>query len=209
MKLLSNVLILFFFPVIVFAQVVDDSAINKIQKGNYSIEKGKIQVTFADTVSPDFIEKEMGLMGLKLLSSNFQPIMLRVTEIPEALTMKDLEDNKWVEFIMSESAGLDEKEFQEINKEDTVDSKRINDMLAQLNHSGKYEYIMLGLTYAATDEAISEILSIHPDLNIEIEERGERTAVIETKPDQELAVMDELNKLSYVKNTAMIGYLEQ
>ncbi|MDR9415996.1 MAG: hypothetical protein RI564_06920 [Gracilimonas sp.] len=209
MKLLSYVLILFFFPVIAFAQVVDDSAINKIQKGNYSIEKGKIQVTFADTVSPDFIEKEMGLMGLKLLSSNFQPIMLRVTEIPEALTMKDLEDNKWVEFIMSESAGLDEKEFQEINKEDTVDSKRINDMLAQLNHSGKYEYIMLGLTYAATDEAISEILSIHPDLNIEIEERGERTAVIETKPDQELAVMDELNKLSYVKNTAMIGSLEQ
>ncbi len=196
-------------PFLAFAQVMDDSDIKKLEDGEYKLEEGKIQVTFSDTVSPDYIEREFEKMGLKILSSSFQPLVLTIENASGSEIMKELEDNKWVEFIMSESEGISDDDVKEFNKKDTLDNSRINQMLTELNHSSEYKFIMVGLTYAATLAEVSEIRNKFPDLDIQIAEYAERTAIIETEAKKELETMDELKKLAYVKNTAFIGNLEQ
>lgn len=208
---MKNLIVIVFavlMPLLVFAQVIDDSSIKQLESGEYTLEEGKIQVTFSDTSSPDYVQQEFDKMGLKILSSNFQPIILTIEDAPATKLMVELEDSKWVDFIMSESAGISDEDIGELSKKDSLDNNRVNQMLAQLNHGGEYKFIVIGLTYAATLSEVAEIKSNYPDLNIQVSEFSERTAVIQTETEKELETMDELKKLAYVKNTALIGNLE-
>lgn len=208
MKKLIVIVFAVIAPILVFAQVMDDSSIKKLESGEYSLEEGKIQVTFSDTVSPDYVQEEFDKMGLKILSSNFQPIILKIENSPATELMKELEDSEWVDFIMSESAGISDEDISELSEKDTLDNNRVNQMLAQLNHSGEYKFVIIGLTYNATISEVAEIKSKFPDLDIQVLEYSERTAIIQTEAEKEMETMDELKKLAYVKNTAFIGSLE-
>lgn len=72
----------------------------------------------------------------------------------------------------------------------------------------KYEFVMVGFIYAATKDALPDFQDIHPELKFEIAIESERSAVIKTEEDRELDVMDELQKLPYVINTAMVGSID-
>lgn len=208
MKYVIQTLLIALIPFMLQAQVIDESDLDNLRQGNYTLEKGKVQVNFSDTVSSDFITKEFEKLGYEIVSSNFQSIMLRVTKIPDAVSRKDLEDNRWVEFIMSESVGMDDEDLEEMNKKDSVDSNRMNEMLKQFNQKGNYEYVMMGLSYKATTDALSEIQAIHPELEFEVAKESERSAIIKTEEGKEVDMMDELDKLPYVLNTAMVGTLD-
>lgn len=205
MKKLIVIVFAVLMPLFAFAQVIDDSSIKQLESGEYTLEEGRIQVTFSDTVSPDYVQQEFEKMGLKILSSNFQPIVLTIENAPATELMKQLEDSKWVDFIMSESAGISDEDINELSDKDTLDNNRVNQMLAQLNHGGEYKFIIIGLTYAATIAEVAEIKSNYPDLDIQVSEYSERTAVIQTAEAKEMETMDELKKLGYVKSTAFIG----
>ena len=70
-------------------------------------------------------------------------------------------------------------------------------------------FIIVGLTHNASQEMVEELRSAYPELEILVEENSERTAIVKTEVDKELEAMDELKKLHFVKNTALIGSLEQ
>jgi archaellum component FlaC len=110
---------------------------------------------------------------------------------------------------MSESAGIKDEDIEEMSRKDTVDSDRINTVLTQLNQTGNYEFIIVGLTYSATEERVDELRKAYPKLEILVEEKSQRMAILKTEEEKELEAMDELMKLSFVKNTAMVGVVEQ
>ncbi|MAO66584.1 MAG: hypothetical protein CL666_16455 [Balneola sp.] len=208
MKRIIQTFLLLFIPFAVQAQIIDESDFNKLQQGNYSIEKGKIQVTFTDTTTSDFAIQELGKKGYEVLSSTFQPIMLRVTHLPEGITPKDLEDHKWVDFILHESVGIDDEDLRKMKKKDSTVTERQRELLEQFKDRGNYQFLMVGLTYGATKDALADLEDIHPELKFEVALQSERSAVIKTETDKELEAMDELQSLPFVLNTAMMGSIE-
>jgi archaellum component FlaC len=123
--------------------------------------------------------------------------------------LNEIESLDFVDFIMSESAGIKDEDIEEMSRKDTVDSDRINTVLTQLNQTGNYEFIIVGLTYSATEERVDELRKAYPKLEILVEEKSQRMAILKTEEEKELEAMDELMKLSFVKNTAMVGVVEQ
>jgi hypothetical protein len=196
-------------PVFAIAQTMDDASIKKLEGGEYSLESGKIQVTFVDTVSVEFIDKEMEIRGYEIISSNFQNLILSIENNPEPGQLNEIEGIEWVDFIMTESASMKDEDVEEISRKDTVDSDKVNKVLTLLNQTGDYEFIIVGMTYNATQEHLEKLREMYPGLEIKVSEKSQRTAILKTETDKELEAMDELEKLSFVKNTAFIGNLEQ
>ncbi|MGN8225494.1 hypothetical protein [Gracilimonas sp. BCB1] len=209
MKQIVIILISALVPLISFAQVMDDTDIKKLEKGEYNIEAGKIQVTFSDTVSPTFVEQKLDELGYEILSSEIKNIVLSIESNPSPQQLKELEENEWVEFVMSEAAGSSDKEMEEINNSDTLESDKVNQLLAKLTYSKEYEYVVVALTYNATYKTVEDIKAAYPDLTFEVVQKSQRSAILKTEEEKELEAMDELKKLSFVKNTAMVGNLEQ
>jgi hypothetical protein len=209
MKQLAIMVFCVLMPALAFSQTMDDANLKKLQEGGYSLEPGKVQVTFTDTVSRDFAEKKMTELGYEMLSSTFQNIILSIENNPEPGQLNEIESLDFVDFIMSESAGIKDEDIEEMSRKDTVDSDRINTVLTQLNQTGNYEFIIVGLTYSATEERVDELRKAYPKLEILVEEKSQRMAILKTEEEKELEAMDELMKLSFVKNTAMVGVVEQ
>jgi|GEM_PF-1758736 hypothetical protein len=209
MKQLAITILCVFMPFFLSAQTMDDANIKKLEQGGYNLEAGKVQVTFSDTVSPDFVNKELSELGYEILSSTFQNIILSIENNPKPGQLNEIESLDYVDFVMSESAGMKDEDIKEMSREDTVDSDRINTVLTQLNQTGQYEFIIVGLTYNASQEMVEELRKAYPELEILVEEKSQRTAIVKTEEDKELEAMDELNKLAFVKSTAMVGVLEQ
>ena len=208
-KMIRNIiLLLLFLPVGIKAQVMDDNSIKKLQSGEYTLEQGKIQVTFSDTVHPEFVTDQLESLGYEILSSNFQNIILSIENDPEPAQLKEIENTKWVDFIMTESADVKDEKIDEIANEDSLKDGKVNRMLAQLNYSTKYEYILVALNFAATNETVESLKAAFPDLVFLYKEQSERSAILKTAPDKEMEAMDELKKLPYVNNTALIGILD-
>ncbi|MBO6584801.1 MAG: hypothetical protein JJ953_01720 [Gracilimonas sp.] len=208
MKQLVVIIVSVLVPFIGFAQVMDDTDIKKLEKGEYNIEAGKIQVTFSDTVSPTFIEQKLDDLGYEILSSEIKNIVLSIENNPSPQQLKELEESEWVEFVMSEAAGNSDKEMEEINDSDTLGSDKVNQLLAKLTYSKEYEYVVVALTYNATEITVEDIKAAYPDLKFEVLQQSQRSAILKTEEDKELEAMDELKKLDFVKNTAMVGNLE-
>lgn len=208
MKQLVVIIVSVLVPFIGFAQVMDDTDIKKLEKGEYNIEAGKIQVTFSDTVSPTFIEQKLDDMGYEILSSEIKNIVLSIENNPSPQQLKELEESEWVEFVMSEAAGNSDKEMEEINDSDTLGSDKVNQLLAKLTYSKEYEYVVVALTYNATVKTVTDIKAAYPDLKFEVLQKSQRSAILKTEEDKELEAMDELKKLDFVKNTAMVGNLD-
>lgn len=200
--------ILFLFPVSSFAQVMDDIDIKKLQSGQYSLAQGKIQVTFADTVHPDFISEEMEKLGYEILNSTFQNIILSIENDPKPTQLKKIENTEWVDFIMTESSEVKDEKIDEIAEEDSLKADKVNRMLAQLNYSTTYEYILVALNFRATTAMADSLIEQFPDLVFRTQEASVRTAILKTAPDKEMEAMDELNMLPYVINTAFIGTVD-
>lgn len=196
-------------PAFVFSQTMDDTNLKKLQEGGYTLEAGKVQVTFTDTVSREFAERKMAELGYEMVSSTFQNIILSIESNPKPGQLNEIESLDYVDFIMSESAGIKDEDIEEISRKDTVDSDRINTVLTQLNQTGEYEFIIVGLIPSATEEKVEELRKAYPELEILIEEVSQRMAILKTEEEKELEAMDELNKLSFVMNTAMVGVVEQ
>ncbi len=208
MKELLIILISTLAPFISFAQVMDDTDIKKLEKGEYNIEAGKVQVTFSDTVSPTFVEQKLDELGYEILSSEIKNIVLSIENNPSPEQLKGLEENVWVEFVMSEAAGSSDKEMEEINNSDTLESDKVNQLLAKLTFSKEYEYVVVALTYSATDKTVEDIKAAYPNLDFVVLQKSQRSAILKTEEDKELEAMDELKQLNFVKNTAMVGNLE-
>ena len=209
MRQLAITIFCVFMPLLVGAQVMDDTNIKKLEQGGYNLEAGKVQVTFSDTVSPDFVNHQLSELGYEILSSTFQNIILSIENNPKPGQLNEIESLDYVDFVMSESAGIKDEDIEEMSRKDTVDSDRINTVLTQLNQTGQYEFIIVGLTHNASQEMVEKLRSAYPELEILVEENSERTAIVKTEVDKELEAMDELKKLHFVKNTALIGSLEQ
>ncbi|WP_020403409.1 hypothetical protein [Gracilimonas tropica] len=207
MKNLIRILMLL-FPGLLMGQVMDESDINKLEQGKYKLEKGKVQVSFVDTVSLGYVKEEFGKLGLKILTTDFKPIILQVYEMPENLSLEELEENEWVELVFHTSANMDETAQEEIKEKYSSRLKEVISLYEQIKREGFYEITLVVMTSEAMKESFEKLLEQYPGMNAEILQQSEKSAVVETEENRELDVMDLLNELDYVKNTAMIGSLE-
>ncbi len=195
-------------PFAILAQDIDETNIKKLERGEFKIEKGKIQVTFADTVAPAFVEQAFDKLGFTILSSNLQQFVLVIENDPTPEQVRDIEENKWVDFVLSESEGISDEELKVLAEKDSLDDNKVNKMLTQLNHRSSYQFVLVGLKYAATKEAVKELQKTYPDLGIKIMTQAERSAIIRTEKGKEAEMMEEPDLLPFVKSTAYIGSLE-
>lgn len=198
--------ILLFLPA--FGQVIDDSELKKLESGQIKLEPGKIQVTFLDTVTADYMESKLSELGYEVISSDFQNILLSVINDPKPEQLKEIEDNELVEFIMSETSNVSDEELEEISKSDSLDDSKVNQMLAQLNHSRSYDFIFVALSDKATTVDAYQIINKYPELDIRIIKENQRTAIIKTEYEKEAETMSALSELGFVKSTELLGVID-
>ncbi|HBQ58497.1 MAG TPA: hypothetical protein DD671_02435 [Balneolaceae bacterium] len=113
-----------------------------------------------------------------------------------------------MDFILHESVGIDDEDLRKMKKKDSTVTERQRELLEQFKDRGNYQFLMVGLTYGATKDALADLEDIHPELKFEVALQSERSAVIKTETDKELEAMDELQSLPFVLNTAMMGSIE-
>lgn len=208
MRILYTVLFTAFINIGAFAQVIDDSDLKKLESGQYQLDEGKIQVTFLDTISFDFMQHKLHELGYEVLNSDFQNIMLSVENDPKSGQLSEIEDNEWVDFIMSETSNISDNELEEISKNDSLDDKKVNLMLAQLNHRKSFDFIFISLNHKATAVEAYEIIGNYPELDIKIVRESQRTAIIKTELEKEAEAMEKLGQLDFVKSTAYLGVID-
>lgn len=204
--LLTLFSILIFLPA--FGQVIDDSELKKLESGQFKLEPGMIQVTFLDTVTADYMESKLSELGYEVISSDFENILLSVINDPKPEQLKEIEENEFVEFIMSETSNVSDEELEGISKSDSLDDNKVNQMLAQLNHSRKYDFIFVALNDEAIIDDAYQIINSYPELDIRIIKENQRTAIIKTEYKKEAETMSALNKLGFVKSTELLGIID-
>lgn len=197
------------WPIFTLAQVMDDSAIDQLQKGNYSIEKGKIQVVFDDTTSQKFAVKELERRGYDVLESTFQNIVLSIENDPRSGQLAEIEEHEWVDFILSESSGISDESLEEINDKDTLDNAKINQILSQINRKNTgYEFITVGLKPTASMSVLEDLKTAHPNLEFRVAENSIRSAVIQTEEGKEEETIQNLKALPFIVDLTYIGSLK-
>jgi|AntRauTorcE11897_2_1112592.scaffolds.fasta_scaffold00162_17 hypothetical protein len=207
-RLLFTALISLILSSAVFAQIIDDSDLRKLESGKYKLEQGMIQVSFTDTVSADYMEQQLSKYGYEILSSNFKNILLTIQGEPIHEQLNELKANKWVEFLISSTTNITEEELKVISKMNSMDEEKADQLLSGLDKSRGSYPVFISLIQSATSSEANNLISSYPDLDLRIIRESQRSAVIKTEPGKEAEVMEALGQMSFVKSTALIGVIK-
>lgn len=208
MKQIIVLLLSILMSVPAFGQVIDASELNKLESGQFKLEPGKVQITFADTVTDGYMQKKISELGYEVLNSNFQNILLTVTNNPKPEELKKIEDHESVEYVINETSDLNADIIKKVFKNYFLDDSKIEQMLSQKNQNSRLQITFIALHGKATVADAEQIITNNPELDIHIMRKNHRTAIIKTDLEREAEAMDALSQLKIVKSTALLGVIE-
>ncbi|MEX2478460.1 MAG: hypothetical protein WD357_08490 [Gracilimonas sp.] len=207
-QFLFTILISLFLTITIFAQVIDDSDLKKLESGQYKIEQGMIQVSFSDTLSNNYMERKLSEYGYKILSSNFKNILLSIDGEPVREQLEEIKTNRWVEFIIGETTNITEEDIKRISEMNSLDKETMDKLYTQLEQNTNPDPVFISMSYNTTSSQANELISSYPDLGLRIIRGNQRSAVIKTEPGKEAETMEALEHISFVNSTAHIGVID-
>jgi hypothetical protein len=203
------ILSLFFFPLSALqAQVIDTSELDKLQKGEYTLAEGQLQVLFDDTTTQSYIEKEFLKSGLEIKSLDFNNVILTLGSHPEKNQLRSLQGEASVKAVINESSYLltdnderkpfDDLGFQNIDPED----------ISEFQFKDAYQFVFVILDDNANMKSANKIIADYPELKLSVLSEGRRSAVVLTSPNNEEEVISLLESKPFVQSVAYMGVIE-
>ncbi len=178
--------------------------IPQVAHNEYKFAKGKILVSLADTVSPDFISYQFHRMGYEIITIDIYPVWGYFNKNISESELSYLSSHPYISQINVKERGFNEQAFlemvkrQNMSSEDSIKSRRVFENFA--NSSIK----RVTFNYFVTEEMASTFVETLPELEIKLNMTSPRSVVIKTEVGQEREIMKTLNLIKYVENTAFI-----
>ena len=182
--------------------------VQKVQAGEYFFTKGEVLVTFSDTVEPEFIKKQFQRLGVEILNLRVEPITAKVSSnLPDSILMR-LSEHPYILSVNYHMREFSEKAFQEMieRKERTKEEiQKLRKSFKKLSET-KFPYIIF--KYNVTEEMAKKVVEDNLEFGVKLNIIEPRTAVVKTEIGKEQEIMEKLNQLKYVENTAFIAILQ-
>ncbi|HCD52638.1 MAG TPA: hypothetical protein DEQ34_09335 [Balneolaceae bacterium] len=181
----------------------------QLPPGDIKFAKGKIIVELADTVTSGFVEYQFKRLGYEILELKIAPLYGR---IPQKLSNKQLTDllyHPYIQHIEHLQRTFDEERFLASVKEKNMnpdDSLRYRNFLIRIAENAGY---VVTFEEDVTTEMAETFSATQPELTLNVLQRPPNMVVVKTEPGKEKEVMDDLELLVYVTNTAMITLQNQ
>jgi hypothetical protein len=187
------------------AQVIDDSSIQDAQKSGYTFVEGMFVAYLADTVSPDFINKQFKKLEIAVLEESIKPMVISIVNSPSKESVEELRNHPKVLAFYTAIPRAENVEM-EIYLNDAGFSE---DQKKQIrNKVEQSEMYFVELDYSVNKNALKTLMSQFRDVAYKILSDQPRSVTLKAEPGKEPLLMDKVNNLPFVKSTAMIGTIK-
>lgn len=198
-----------FISLLCLAQVAKgQDEIQRVTAGDYAFAKGEIQVTFTDTVSREFVNEQMNLLGYEIIDLSVDPVFLWVRNNPDEEEIEILRRDPRVDSILVEQRGITEQALQRMFERDSIppeDQQKVRERFEEMSNR---KIIRLYFHHNIREKGAQKFIAEYEDIEFRLNMVTPKTAIIKTEVGNEREVMKELKRLIYVKNTAYIAILE-
>ncbi|MDZ7808511.1 MAG: hypothetical protein U5K71_15565 [Gracilimonas sp.] len=205
-------LLIFFltlFPLsVLHAQVIDTSELDKLQKGEYSIAEGQLQVLFTDTTTKAFALQEMQKLGVQVKSTDFNNILMLIQSHPEKKHILSIQNDEAVHLVLNEESYVNSGEDLVTNERTIMEGNIDPETVSDFKFKDEYQAVMIHLKETATMQDANRIINQHPDIKIRVLLEPRRAAVVQTNPDDEDDMISLLESRPYVMSVAYMGVLK-
>lgn len=195
-------------PVLVIAQTMDDSELQKLQTGEYKLAEGKIQVSFEHGVSEEEMRAEVTRLGYEVESAVFESFVLNIDNKTNEVQLAEIKALSVVDSVVDLRHEYDSEMLNEIKESRKMSDSEFNKFLEEVEEHGPLGILLVYLNADAPESTVEVLRSQFENLEISVFKPAQRTAIIKTEVGKELEAMDKLNTSSFVENSAFVGVIE-
>ena len=188
------------------AQVIDDSSVDKIQKGDYNFTEGRFIAYLADTVSPTFVREQFQQLNITILEETIEPLLIAIVNTPSKESLKKLEVHEHVVKIYR-TILQSEREVLENKLTDPNLSELEKKAIRQFLSVPSEDYV-IEFDYSIDVNKAKKLMGEFRNIAYKIVRNSFRTVTLQAEPGNEPLLMDKVEQLHFVESTAMIGSFE-
>ena len=201
------ILIISIFLSDVQAQLIGDEALRRLENGQATTLEGQFVAYLADSVSPDFIEKQLSQLGYKYDFLEIKPVMIRVANSPEQEVLDTIFSQPEVMRFIQQSIPADSLNFKEQLRNQGIDENRINDALERYLSNHNDQLIQIWFDYQMTERLVMNFMTNYRSVAYQFFPILPKTVNILVEPGTEREIMMEVDQLPFVEYTALIGVI--
>ncbi len=190
-----------------FAQVIGDESIRKLEQGEVSFLEGEFIAFLDDTVSLDFIQSEFRRLNYFLTHIEIEPILITIVNSPDDSTLYRLRSHPDVTNVFSEQVRVDTSSFESMLSERGLEGEEYDKALARLLEFESRTTQIYEFDYSVDEKRLKEIMKGFRNVAYTIFRNTPRSVNIKCEPGTEQEVMEKVDQLSYVQSTALIGMI--
>tara|TARA_R110000868_G_scaffold306734_1_gene568058 strand:+ start:91180 stop:91815 length:636 start_codon:yes stop_codon:yes gene_type:complete len=191
----------------ILAQVIGDEGLQRIQDGQVSFLEGEFIVFLNDTVSPDFIERKFSELDYNISFSDINPILISIVNSPDDSVLTNLGKHPNVNRSYIESIPVDSSYFRELLEEQGLLGAAFEQAFSRLVESQTKEEYFFEFDYSVNESRLKEIMGSFRSVAYQLLQNYTRSVNVTCTPGKEQELMEEIEQLPYVENTALIGVL--
>ncbi|MFN1835095.1 hypothetical protein AB2B38_007530 [Balneola sp. MJW-20] len=204
-----KLLVLLLLPISLSAQVIDDSSIDRINRGEVEFMQGEFVAYLADTTSPSYALEELSRRGFEVSQTYFRPVTITILNFPPAEILQQMRSDKDLTKVTQLSSPVNMGNMLDSLKEEGLSELEISRALKAIQQETAGGTYQIELDYSFTKETAVQKMKIYPGIAWELAGDSPRMVNIKAEPGNEEAVMLKAEEVPFVKYTALIGMLKE
>ncbi len=202
-------LILLLFPFhAINAQIIGDEALRQLELGNVSFLEGEFIAFLADTCSPGYVEQTLTELGYEITYSDIHPLTISLVNAPSQETLDDFFQHPGILDYSNEPAPFDSLYFKELLNQQKLSKEEYDAAYERIIRSQSIPKTIIRFNYHVTEDSVKTIMRNYRSIAYQIVPGNIKSVNIKTEPGTEQEVMEEIEKLSFVDSTALIGVID-
>ncbi|MCR9130959.1 MAG: hypothetical protein NXI08_00205 [bacterium] len=199
---------LFWLPSGVYAQIIGDEALQKLQRGQSTTVEGEFIAYLADTVSPDYAITQLEALGFDLGYIDIQPFTIAIVNRPESEVIDKLTSQPEILEFVYQPDLVDSAYFRELVDAQGLSKEETDAAFKRVLESQRIERLFIRFQYSMNESAVKAFMANYRSVAYEIISDFPRTVNILVEPGSENEQMLKVEQLPFVQYTALIGIIE-
>ncbi len=192
---------------LLFAQIIGDDALRKVQSGQASTLEGEFIAYLADTVSPDYATSQLEALGFELGNIDIQPFTIAIVNQPDSGVLKELASQPEVLDFENQPDLVDSAYFRDLLGSQDLSPEEARAALERIIQSQRVQRLFIRFNYSMDERAVKKFMGTYRSVAYEIISDFPRTINILVEPGTEKDQMLVVEELPFVKYTALIGII--
>lgn len=207
MKTLIPLFLLFYIPAL-SAQVIDDSAIDRINNGEVEFAEGRFIAYLADTTTPGYARMIFKQNGLDVALLNFEPVRITLMNFPSEQTLAKMRQDPDITRIQPMQSEIDPREMMDSLEKEGLTKAEISQALQKLQQQRKMGTYLIEFAYELNRDMADQKMRSYPNIAYEAFSDAPRMATLRAEPGKEKEAMQRAEMIPFVEYTALIGMIK-